>query len=212
MNSEQMASVVCNAVGGLTTLHSTCVHQAKMIEELRQQLKEQELEIECRASVWQSKEGEYETEIAELQKKVDGDCTQDLVGIVKQAAQTKIDSLKEEVAELRAEKERDTIAEVRSARDRALQEVDDLKEFRQGVADYLELADPELVEPEDVSNALEELRADLEDERDTCGLLKNFAMKVHNQVYGTDYDDEDIATSFDYDCIIGKMIDDEKEQ
>ena len=80
MNSEQMASVVCNAVGGLTTLHSTCVHQAKMIEELRQQLKEQELEIECRASVWQSKEGEYETEIAELQKKVDGDCTQDPAG------------------------------------------------------------------------------------------------------------------------------------
>jgi len=91
-------------------------------------------------------------------------------------------------------------------------EVKSLLEFREGVADALELSNPDIVEPDDVSNKICELTDELDDERTTCHQLKVFAMKVHNQVYGTNYDDEDIATSFDYDVIIGKMIDDEDEK
>jgi uncharacterized coiled-coil DUF342 family protein len=119
-----------------------------------------------------------------------------------------IEELREQLKEQR---ERDTIKEVRSARDKALQQVKDLLEFREGVANALELSNPDLVEPDDISNKICELEDDIDDERTTCGPLKVFAMKVHNQVYGTNYDDEDISTSFDYDCIIGKMIDDEDE-
>ena len=90
-------------------------------------------------------------------------------------------------------------------------EVKSLLEFREGVADALELSNPDLVEPDDVSNKICELTDELDEERTTCYQLKVFAMKVHNQVYGTNYDDEDIATSFDYDIIIGKMIEQEEQ-
>jgi len=39
--------------------------------------------------------------------------------------------------------------------------------------------------------------------------LKQFAMKVHNFVYNTKYDDEDIVSSFDFDGILEEMKKDE---
>lgn len=41
--------------------------------------------------------------------------------------------------------------------------------------------------------------------------LKQFALKVHNFAYGTKWDDEDIVSAMDFDCIIEKMQKDEKE-
>lgn len=149
------------------TLHSTCINQAKKIEELREQLKGQEKEC---AQFWND------------------------------AAQKKMDELT---------KSRDAWQKSFEKRDK---EVKSLLEFREGVANALELSNPDLVEPDDVSNKICELEDDIDDERTSCGPLKVFAMKVHNQVYGTNYDDEDISTAFDYDCIIGKMIDDEDEK
>jgi hypothetical protein len=140
--------------------------------------------------------------------------------------------LRAEIAELKAEKEQDNIAEVRSARDKALKELQEvgksqeawkasfwkrdkdvqaLLKFREEVADEVGVNNPELLELDDVSNFIGDLREQLEEEMNHGTNLKTFAMNVHNQVYGTKYDDEDIATSFDYDCIIGKMIDDEAE-
>ena len=41
--------------------------------------------------------------------------------------------------------------------------------------------------------------------------LKDFALKVHNFAYGTEWDDEDIVSAMDFDGIIEKMKKDEKE-
>ena len=41
--------------------------------------------------------------------------------------------------------------------------------------------------------------------------FKDFSLKVHNFAYGTDWDDKDIVSAIDFDCIIEKMQKDEKE-
>ena len=40
--------------------------------------------------------------------------------------------------------------------------------------------------------------------------LQQFALKVHNFAYGTEWDDEDIVSAMAFDEIIEKMIKDEK--
>ena len=45
----------------------------------------------------------------------------------------------------------------------------------------------------------------------TTSQLKQFALAVHNFAYGTEWDDEDIVSSMDFDVIIEKMKTDEKE-
>jgi hypothetical protein len=41
--------------------------------------------------------------------------------------------------------------------------------------------------------------------------LKQFALKVHNFAYGTEWDDEDIVSAMEFDEIIQKMMNDEKK-
>ena len=41
--------------------------------------------------------------------------------------------------------------------------------------------------------------------------LKDFSLKVHNFAYGTDWDDEGIVSAMDFDAIVEKMKNDEKE-
>tara|TARA_R100000781_G_C4076960_1_gene126430 strand:- start:780 stop:1157 length:378 start_codon:yes stop_codon:yes gene_type:complete len=41
--------------------------------------------------------------------------------------------------------------------------------------------------------------------------LKQFALKVHNFAYGTEWDDEDIVSAMAFDEIIEKMMNDEKK-
>ena len=142
-----------------------------------------------------------------LKEKEDGDCSPISLSYERQGQRREIEKLKKENEELT--KSADAWKKSFWKRDG---EVKQLLEFRDGVADALELSNPDLVEPDDVSNKICEITDDLEEEQQTCHQLKDFAMNVHNHVYGTNYDDEDISTAFDYDMIIKKMKDDEDEK
>ncbi len=67
----------------------------------------------------------------------------------------------------------------------------------------------EVVEEVKEENAkLKEENEKLKEDNDE---LKQFAMKVHNFVYNTNYDDEDIVSAFDFDGILEEMKKDEDE-
>ena len=57
-------------------------------------------------------------------------------------------------------------------------------------------------EQEILRNENEKLKLDIES-------LKEFAMKVHNFAYGTEFDDPDIVDSFDFDGLMDKLEEDE---
>jgi hypothetical protein len=63
-------------------------------------------------------------------------------------------------------------------------------------------------EQEILRNENEKLKLDIELLKKDVE-LKEFAMKVHNFAYGTEFDDPDIVDSFDFDELLGKLEEDE---
>jgi len=181
-NTEQISDLWMEMTGKMHSLHSLSIHQSKKIEELRAEIAELKAENEK----LKAEKGNVAVSHAAMQRARD-----------------------------RALKELEEVGKSQEAwkasfwkRDKDVQA---LLKFRCDVADAVGVNNPEDLELDDVENFIGDLLEKIDEEQNSSELLKTFAMKVHNQLYGTNYDDEDIATSFDYDCIIGKMIDDEAE-
>jgi hypothetical protein len=64
---------------------------------------------------------------------------------------------------------------------------------------------------ENLEDQVYDLQEERDDFRDKNEQLTDFAMMVHNQVFGTNFDDPDIVSSFCFDRIIEKMKEEEKD-
>jgi len=73
----------------------------------------------------------------------------------------------------------------------------DISEYEKCIPEHYDIAYPHNIE-----NIVDELESKNE-------FLKQYAMKVHNFAYGTEFDDPDIVESFDFDEVLGKLEEDE---
>ncbi len=90
-----------------------------------------------------------------------------------------------------------------------------IPEITQSVQEVVEEVKEENAKLKEKNAILKEENRRLEAENDKLkeknDELKQFAMKVHNFVYNTNYDDEDIVSAFDFDGILEEMKKDEDE-